>query len=98
MPQIEAKSLRQSWVDAFRDGGGPDLLAEDVATSMCYRADVLYERPLPDTPAVMESEEEADFMAVEVVDEANWGRWRHSIGKYLRRPLLRKALVELLEL
>jgi hypothetical protein len=32
------------------------------------------------------------------IHEANWDRWRHSIGKYLRRPLLREAVVELLEL
>jgi hypothetical protein len=61
--KIEAKSLRQSWVDSLRAGGGPDLLAEEVSKSLCYR-----------------------------------GRWRHSIGKYPRRPLLRKALIELLEL
>jgi hypothetical protein len=32
------------------------------------------------------------------VSEASWGRWRHSIGKYLRGPLLREALVDLLEI
>ena len=32
------------------------------------------------------------------IREANWGRWRHSIGMYLCRPLLRGAIVELLEL
>jgi hypothetical protein len=61
--KIEAKSLRQSWVDALRASGGPDLLAKEESKSLCYRS-----------------------------------RWRHSIGKYLRRPLLRKALIELLEL
>jgi hypothetical protein len=32
------------------------------------------------------------------IEEANWGRWRHSVGKYLSKPLLRRALVDLLDL
>lgn len=32
------------------------------------------------------------------VNEPNWGSWRHSIGKYLRGPLLRDALAELLDI
>ncbi len=67
--KVEAGSLERSWVDALRDGGGPDLPAESVSTSLCYWADVLYGSPLPDTPAVTEAGEEADILAVEVVDE-----------------------------
>lgn len=32
------------------------------------------------------------------IEEANWGRWRHSVGKYLSKPLLRRALADMLEL
>jgi hypothetical protein len=39
--QIDAGPLERSWVEALRDGGGLDLRAEDVSTSMCCWADVL---------------------------------------------------------
>ena len=32
------------------------------------------------------------------IDEPNWGTWRHSIGKYLHGPRLRKSLVDLLDI
>jgi hypothetical protein len=67
--KVEAGPLERSWVDALRDGSGPDLRAEDVSTSMCYWADVLYASPLPDIPAVGEAGEEADIMASEVITE-----------------------------
>ncbi len=85
--KVEAKSLEQSWVDALRDGGGPDLPAEDVSTSLCYWADVLYESPLPDTPAVTEAGEEADILAVEVVDEP----WFRELPEAEQREVLELA-------
>lgn len=36
--------------------------------------------------------------AVEVINEQNWGVWRHNITNYLSGPKLRKALRELLQL
>jgi hypothetical protein len=36
--------------------------------------------------------------SVNDVSEANYGRWRHSISKYLGRPQLRDVLSELLDL
>jgi hypothetical protein len=44
-----------------------------------------------------------DFMkdghaVIEVVNEQNWGRWRHSISKYLKGPKLRDGLKRLLAL
>jgi hypothetical protein len=85
--KVEAKSLERSWVDALRDGGGPDLPAEDVSTSLCYWADVLYESPLPDTPAVIEAGEEADILAVEVVDEP----WFRELPEAQQREVLELA-------
>jgi hypothetical protein len=36
--------------------------------------------------------------AIEVINEQNWGKWRHSISKYLKGPKLRNALKRLLGL
>ncbi len=85
--KVEAASLERSWVDALRDGGGPDLPAEDVSTSLCYWADVLYESPLPDTPAVAEAGEEADIRAAEVVDEP----WFRGLPEAEQRAVLELA-------
>jgi hypothetical protein len=35
---------------------------------------------------------------VDVINEQNWGEWRHSITKYLNGPKLRESLVKLLEI
>jgi hypothetical protein len=67
--KIEAGALELSWVDALRDGGGPDLPAEGVSTSLCYWADVLYAEPLSPTQAAAEANDDVDLMAVEVVAE-----------------------------
>ncbi len=36
--------------------------------------------------------------SVNDVSEANYGKWRHSISKYMGQPKLRSALSELLDL
>jgi hypothetical protein len=41
----EAKRLHGIWLRALAAGGGLDLPGEGVTTSMCYWADVLYEKP-----------------------------------------------------
>lgn len=35
---------------------------------------------------------------IEVINEPNWGKWRHDISKYLRGPKLRASLAKLLDL
>ena len=70
--KVEAKALERFWVDALRKAGGPDLRAEGVSTSMCYWADVLYQAPLPNTPATAEAEGDADLMAATEVVAEPW--------------------------
>ncbi len=35
---------------------------------------------------------------VEVIDEQNWGSWRHNITNYLSEPKLREALKKMLDI
>ena len=39
-----------------------------------------------------------DISTVEDIHEPNWGRWRHSITKYLAGRRLRESIAHLLEL
>lgn len=60
--KVDSEPLLRSWIDALRDDGGPDLWSSGVTTSMCYWADVLYEKPLPESDLGDEAAgEEADI-------------------------------------
>jgi hypothetical protein len=58
--KVAPDELVRGWLDALRDDGGPDLLADGVTVTMCYWADVLYEAPLPPSGGSMEAGEEAE--------------------------------------
>jgi hypothetical protein len=60
--------LLKAWLDALRDNDGPDLGSKDVTTSMCYWADVLYEKPLSEASAGAEATgEDAELACAELL-------------------------------
>jgi hypothetical protein len=68
--KLDRTRLERAWLDALRDGGGPDLGSENVTTSMCYWADVLYPAPLAPTAVATEAGEQAEVMAAHDVGQA----------------------------
>jgi hypothetical protein len=83
--KVEAMSLGMDLGERAPRRRRPDLPAEDVSTSLYDWANVLDDRPSPHSPAVTAAGEEADILAVEVVDEP-WFRPPRSAASAAGRP------------